>query len=73
MAIVVLDVVILLFDNLREKKSVPLTKLSGITCFKDSCGTPVENRCPRGNWADFFFFNSCSNFCYAMKPVLSPH
>ena len=34
-AIVVLPVVILLFDNLREESSVPLTKQSGIACFKN--------------------------------------
>ena len=40
-AIVVLAVVIFLFDNQREKRSVPLTKQSGIACFKNSCGIPV--------------------------------
>ena len=34
MAIVVLAVVIFWFDNLREKRSVPLTKQSGIACFQ---------------------------------------
>ena len=32
-----------LFDNLRGKKSVALTKQSGIPCFKNYWGTPVEN------------------------------
>ena len=36
MAIVVLAVVIFLFDNLREKGSVPLTKQSGTAGFKNS-------------------------------------
>ena len=36
-----------LFDNLREKRSVPLTKQSDIACFKSSCGSQVENRCSR--------------------------
>ena len=46
-------VVIFLFDNLREKRSVPLSKQSGIICFKNSCSTPVchgtllENHCWR--------------------------
>ena len=44
MAIVVLAIVIFLFDNLREKRSVPLTKEPGIACFKNSFGTTVENR-----------------------------
>ena len=42
MPIGVLAVVIFYFDNLREKMSVPLTKKSGITCFKDSHSTPVK-------------------------------
>ena len=33
MAIVVLAVVICLFDSLRESRSVPLMKQSGIACF----------------------------------------
>ena len=45
MAIVVLAVVIFLFDNLREKRSVPLTKQSGIACFQSSCSVPVETCC----------------------------
>ena len=36
-------VIFFLFDNLREKRSVPLTIQSGIGCFKNSCGTPFEN------------------------------
>ena len=43
MAIVALAVVTFLFDNLREKTSVPQTKYLGIACFKNSHGTPVEN------------------------------
>lgn len=31
-----------LFDNLRENRSVPLTKEPGIAYFKNSCGTPVS-------------------------------
>ena len=31
-----------LFDSLREKRSVPLTKPSGIACFKYSRGTRVD-------------------------------
>ena len=42
MAVFVLAVVIFLFDNLREKRSVLLTKSSRIACFKNSCSTPVE-------------------------------
>ena len=34
-----------LFDSLREKKSVPLTKESSIACFKNSYGTPFEKCC----------------------------
>ena len=42
MAIAVLAVVIFfLFDNLREKRSVSLTKHSGIACFKTPCSTLV--------------------------------
>ena len=33
---IVLAVVIFLFDNLRQKKSEPLTKWSGVACFKNS-------------------------------------
>ena len=43
MTIVVLAVAIFQFDNLRKKRSVSLTKLSGIACLKNSCGTPVKN------------------------------
>ena len=51
MAISVLIVIIFFkFDNLREKKSMPLTKQSGIAHFKTSCPTPVENCCPRLKW-----------------------
>ena len=46
MAIAVLAVVIVLLDNLGEKRSVPLTEQPGIACFKNSCGTGVENHCP---------------------------
>ena len=42
--VIVVAVVIFLFDNLREKRSVPLT----ITCFKNSCGIPVENHWYKG-------------------------
>ena len=45
MAIVVLAVVIFPFDNLGEKRSVPLTKQSGTASFNNSCGTSVANRC----------------------------
>ena len=38
---VVLAVVISLFDILRGKRSVPLTKQSGTAHFKNSCGTAV--------------------------------
>ena len=46
MAVVVLAVVIFLFENLREKRSVALTKSSGIACFNDSRSAPV-GRCTR--------------------------
>ena len=36
------------FDSLRKERSVPLTKWSGIACFKKSCGICVDNHCPRG-------------------------
>ena len=36
-----MTIVVLAADNLREKKSVPLTKWSGIACFKNSCGAQV--------------------------------
>ena len=42
MAIVVLAVVIFQFDDIREKRSVPLT-----VCVKNSCGALVENRWTR--------------------------
>ena len=45
-AIVVWAVVIFSFDNLREKKSVPLTKEAGTACSKNPCSTPAANRCP---------------------------
>ena len=38
-----LAVVILFYNNLREKRLVPPTKQSGTTSFKNSFGTPVEN------------------------------
>ena len=38
MAIFVFAVVTFLFDNLREKRSVPLTKYLGIACFKNTYG-----------------------------------
>ena len=38
-------VVILLFDNLKEKRYVPLTIKPGIECFQMSCSTPFENHC----------------------------
>ena len=37
MAIVVLAVLIILFDSLREKRSMPLTKKSGVACSKNCC------------------------------------
>lgn len=40
-----------LFDNLKQKRLVSLTKQSGIACFKNSGGTLVENHC--------FMCNSC--------------
>ena len=40
MAIGVLAVIIFLFDILREERSVPLTKYSGV---KNSCSTGVES------------------------------
>ena len=43
MAIVVVAVVTVLFNNLREKRSVPPTTQSGTTC-KNFCRAPVENR-----------------------------
>lgn len=36
-----------LFDNMKEKRSVPLSKLSGIACFKNCCGTVVKNCCSK--------------------------
>ena len=41
--VVLASVFFFLFDNLKEKRSGPLAKQSGIACFKNSCGTPVEN------------------------------
>ena len=40
---IVLAVVMFLFDNLREKRSVLLSEQSGIANFKNYCGTPLEN------------------------------
>ena len=45
-AIVVLAVVIFIFDSLREKRSVPLTKQAGVACLKNSCSTLVKNCWP---------------------------
>ena len=42
-AIVVLAVIIFIFDDLRQKKSMFLAKESGITCFKNFYGILVEN------------------------------
>ena len=43
-----------LFDNLREKRSVSLTKWSGVACFRKSYGTPFENHCSIVNgWKQF--------------------
>ena len=44
---IVLAAVIFLFDSLRKKRSVSLTRKSGIACFKTSCSTLVEKRCSR--------------------------
>ena len=41
-AIVVWAVVIFLFGNLKEKRSLPLTKWSGTARFKHFCGAPVR-------------------------------
>ena len=57
----VLAAVISVFDNLREKRSVSLTKESGTACFKNSCGTPVENRWPRIISAAFNFIRHKSS------------
>ena len=35
--------ILIFFDYLKEKRSVPPTKGSGIASFKNSCGTLVEN------------------------------
>ena len=43
-AITVLAAVIFLFDKLREKRSVPLTKQPGSVCFKNPCGTTGASR-----------------------------
>ena len=42
-AIIVCATVIFLFDNLREKRLVPLTKQSGIACFKNSLVSEESN------------------------------
>ena len=42
---IVLVVVIFLFDNLREKRSEPLSKESDTACFTNFCGIMVENHC----------------------------
>ena len=42
-AIVVLAVVPFLLDSVREKRPVPLTKQSGIACFKNSRSASVGN------------------------------
>ena len=42
---VVLAVVMFLSDSLGEQRAVPLTEESGVACFKNSCGTSVENHC----------------------------
>ena len=35
-------VLFFLFDNLRERRSVPLTRKPGIARIKNSCGTPLK-------------------------------
>ena len=40
-----LAVIFLLVDNIREERSVPLTKQSGIASSEESRSTWVENRC----------------------------
>ena len=47
MGIVGLVLSFFLFDNLRAKRSVPLTEYSGIECFISSCSTLV-NHCHNG-------------------------
>ena len=44
-AMVVLAVVTFKSDNLREKRSVPLTKYSNIAYFKILVVYPLKNRC----------------------------
>ena len=44
--VVVLAIVIPLFDDLREKRSVSLTEWSGVACLKNSCSARVENHWP---------------------------
>ena len=48
----------LLLDNLREKRSAPLTKQSGIACFKNPCSAPVGIRRSRPSIFDLRL--SCS-------------
>ena len=39
-----LDGCLFLLYHLREERSVPLISQSGVTCFKNSCSAPGENR-----------------------------
>ena len=41
-----------LFDNVKEKRSVPLTKQAGIACFKNPCSTLVKDR-----WSKRYLFH----------------
>ena len=50
-----------LFDNLREKSAVPLTKWSRVSPFRSSCGTPVEHRWLGGRYGSHSRFKLGEN------------
>ena len=61
-------------DNLREIKSVPLTKQSGVAGFKSPWGSPAENRCPERTFSLKDRFSGTSSRClesipFRMKPL----
>ena len=59
-----------LFDNLRKKRSVPLTKQSDVACFTGSCGARVESHWCRGR---FRWYNGDRGCGIKVPPVPSEH
>ena len=72
MAVVVVAIVIFLVENLREKRSVALTKWSGVACFKNSCSTPVENCCSAVYCVASIFWILCFVFSHPIMSMIRP-